>query len=474
MISKRTKKTVSILLALALLLGFGVSNVWADPDGSYDPDRSVSLTVVKYLTSTEPMVPGDGYPRNDLSGTLADGVEFTLYKLTDDILDVDLADILDDLDSYLDADFDPLVALTGDDGTLGTIVWDELDWGYYLLMETDSPFFPKYSMAAPSIITLPYTNQSGSFLYDVTVYPKNVGGDYTKTVEDVDNVYKPGDTVNWTIETFINYETVQSYKIEDQLDSRLVFEGVTITLPNGEELVLDTDFTATCDSDNLVTITLLNPGFAKIKLAEATKLTTVIETTISDDAFVEDGEDFISNDATLFNNGAEVYIPPTSITLASLTIYKTNKSEAPLSGAKFNIAATYEDALAGDFLSAEDYVTVDGMIYIVGIPYEVFAIDGDDNITSVTVWVVETQAADGYVLPQHPIFEVTLTKSAAPVTIDDVTYYSFTGSDTIVNNRPFELPKTGGIGTIIFTVVGLILISGAAVLLIRTRKTATK
>jgi LPXTG-motif cell wall-anchored protein len=73
-----------------------------------------------------------------------------------------------------------------------------------------------------------------------------------------------------------------------------------------------------------------------------------------------------------------------------------------------------------------------------------------------------------------------LSSVTKTIGLDNFQYVSYNSLNSngdpfpIVNRTPFDLPKTGGIGTIIFTAIGLILIAGAAVLLIRTRKTATK
>ena len=43
-------------------------------------------------------------------------------------------------------------------------------------------------------------------------------------------------------------------------------------------------------------------------------------------------------------------------------------------------------------------------------------------------------------------------------------------STTVTNNKGFNLPSTGGMGTYIFTIAGLVIMAGAAFLLIASKK----
>ena len=81
----------------------------------------------------------------------------------------------------------------------------------------------------------------------------------------------------------------------------------------------------------------------------------------------------------------------------------------------------------------------------------------DINITA-TYYLKETKAPDGYTLLKDPI-EIKISGSTK------------LGSQiNIVNTKGFDLPTTGGAGTIIFTVGGITIMLGAAFLLIRANK----
>lgn len=101
--------------------------------------------------------------------------------------------------------------------------------------------------------------------------------------------------------------------------------------------------------------------------------------------------------------------------------------------------------------------------------------------------LVETKApvVDGehYVLPAGQWFLTVDSTLSTPIEIKGVaangkqppTFVNPKDNGyNLMNMRVNELPQTGGMGTIIFSVVGLTLIAGAAIVLIRTRKTASK
>lgn len=80
-------------------------------------------------------------------------------------------------------------------------------------------------------------------------------------------------------------------------------------------------------------------------------------------------------------------------------------------------------------------------------------------------YLVETDAPDGYQLDATPI-EVVITASTA----DNATADSLIVSKTIDNTKTPALPVTGGAGTVAVTAAGVVLVAGAAMLIVRARK----
>lgn len=92
-------------------------------------------------------------------------------------------------------------------------------------------------------------------------------------------------------------------------------------------------------------------------------------------------------------------------------------------------------------------------------------------------WIVETKAPDGYNKLANPI-KVTITKSATGNENDwTISKNDVSEADKIIdieNSTGTTLPETGGIGTIIFTVIAFALIIGVAISFVNSRRKKAK
>ena len=141
----------------------------------------------------------------------------------------------------------------------------------------------------------------------------------------------------------------------------------------------------------------------------------------------------------------------TKVVTGGIQIKKTDTQGTVLPGAKFKIATSEANAKNGTFLSDENGVIevttgADGMATIEGLAY-------NDDETARDYWLVETQA---------PTYEengetkaYTLLGEPLRVAVDGD---SHTVAVEVVNRKPFSLPLTGGIGTVLFTAVGIAVI----------------
>ena len=95
-----------------------------------------------------------------------------------------------------------------------------------------------------------------------------------------------------------------------------------------------------------------------------------------------------------------------------------------------------------------------------------------------TYYLVETKTVEGYNLLKAPV-EVNLKVEYVTTTENGVTKTKFTENDeisdgthqeTIINKQGFQLPTTGGMGTLLFSVIGVIVMIVAAFILLKGRK----
>ena len=94
-----------------------------------------------------------------------------------------------------------------------------------------------------------------------------------------------------------------------------------------------------------------------------------------------------------------------------------------------------------------------------------------DGLGTGTYTLTETKAPDNYVLPEEPSRDITISDEDNDGLIgtgDDDTsrIVAVTVENTSSSNAAPSLPTTGGMGTILFTTVGLVLVGGAAILLV--------
>lgn len=139
------------------------------------------------------------------------------------------------------------------------------------------------------------------------------------------------------------------------------------------------------------------------------------------------------------------------VVTGGLNIKKVNSEDKLLDGAKFKIATTKENAQNGVFIKGTDgqdieVTTVGGYAQINGLEY-------NDDETSREYWLVETQAPT-YV-EEGETKSYTLLSEPQAVNVNGT---SHTAEIEVENKKPITLPLTGGIGTVLFAVLGVGLI----------------
>jgi len=460
-----------------------------DIDSAQDGQSSIS--VHKYEQPELAGDPASGYEQT-LTATPIEGVDFTLYQITD----IDLTDPADwDIVNALSTEIDdngatpvlddpdsPTTVTVGAQGPFaisavttettdeyGTALFDGLDFAVYIVVEGDGPA-SIVTKAAPFLVSLPFASPDNTWNYNVHVYPKNAVTGITKTAEDLSSTtspnYQVGDVVQWTIDANIPYltdEGLTQFAISDDLDSRLSYiaSGATVTITNASgtedtSFVSGTDYILSgTDGADPIDLTFTADGLTKLEAIQGGKVTLTFNTQVT--SLGETGE--IPNTAVLFVNDSSNEAD-TETAFGQLTIFKyatNDDTKKGLDGATFKLYRDEAKTLP---------VTVNGV--------EWESTTGPDGLITIpvlkpgTYYLVETEAPTGYQPIADPI----------PVTV----YAGLTNTAELYNYVEVEneqvpvwqLPLTGGNGTLTFTWVGvaLLVVAGGAALVSR-RKAAT-
>lgn len=488
--------TTAVMMAITLLPAM------ANAESTItDPQAKGSLTINKTTNKKD----ADGkYPG-------LGGAEFTIYKvaslelgtngkykswkLTTDFARLSLTP--DTLGSISTADLEAkaneakkiAADLTGQsqttaDGTgetrKGEATFSNLELGYYLVVETKTP--SKYVASKPFFVSIPetVTTADGStWNYNVSVSPKNQGIPDTDKVPDKKTV-GVGDEVTYTITgpTVPNYdeaynETTLKYEITDTLSTGLTFakdkaDLKVYTTDVNSPLVEDRDYTFEYDSTaNKITISLI---LSKIRDLKGEAIHVKYTVTVNENAVVgSDGTinkaevEYTNNpDGTTDGSKKEVKVYSFKI-----KINKKKDNGSPLKGATFGL---YRDAACADKI-AEATSSDDGVINF-----------GDaSKLAAGTYYLKELQAPSGYSALTSVVKVVISTATPNDNTTYDFKYSMNEGEENnvgedgvisldITNNKGFNLPTTGGMGTYLFTIGGLVIMAGAALLLIASKK----
>lgn len=379
----------------------------------------------------------------------------------------------------LDAKYDTVVIAQKD----GVIAVDGLPVGTYAFIETDAAQVVEGKNlpvdSTPRVFTV-----SQGYNVDVTTTEENFGTIVKITAGDngtysftMDNSSEPtvskavdktnaqiGEDVTWTITPVVpaDIATYQKYIVTDQIVDELDIKdasAVTVTA-TGATLTKDTHYTIGV-TNKLVTVDFTAAGRAA--LATATELKIAIVTQINSSAVADQA---ITNMAELeYQNSFQTESNKTTsngpeTTTGAFKIEKVDKADDTnkLDGVAFTLTDSTGAAVGVTYDATNKIYVVDpksnsntvvtangGIILVKGLAYKTYTL-------------TETKTNNGYQLLTAPVnIPVERGTSAEAITIENV-------------KQP-NLPLTGGMGTILFSVAGIALIGGAAFFFIRSRKT---
>lgn len=455
--------------------------------------------------------------------------EGNLIGVTDPITEL-TSDFTSDVQAFIDTHSIQPTATIPVTGTGGTTV--TLDIGFYIIIETgtsgDSASVASKSMLVP----LPYVDGNAEdgykWNFDLTITPKDEPVNVDKSIiEDGEkenvSTNNVGDTLTYQVDADIPHYDASTntqmvkYIITDTLRKGLDFyrEGdsennIDIIVSNfsgesktlkpgtlethqttiGEEpytyySVTDGDYAVSYDGK---TMTLV---FDYPDIMAYNNLQLNYQVKINEDAVigVEGNPNQVDLEYTNNNKTWNTSVPEdeTKSFVFGLKINKIDpnikeEDKQALQGAEFQLLrdgtpiATYTFDENGDrVLNSNNGLTAvtneDGIAYLLGI---------DEG----TYTLKETKAPNGYILPEEGL-ELVITDADEEGNVDGNATYTLGGKEldvfediadgsvataTIENNKGFNLPRTGGAGTWMFAVGGILIMAGMATAFVKLRK----
>ncbi len=481
-----------------------VFNVFAGMALPVHAEEKGSIRITKYQITTQAeydalanRADGNEIAEGELPQyAVLSGVTFTLQK-------VNYKSGMTAQNASIDTSFPMQTVVTGEDGKAS---FESLDRGVYLLKEANGEGTPEEirGVMEPVLIQIPMANEvhktdesAPEYLWDIYVYPKNLTDPYAPKVEkhvvEYGNMHAGmniGDSFPWIITAEIptGVETGSLYRITDQLDTRLDFDTeveptVTIPMTDGgtKTLEKDTHYTFSRDTDSadgrLLTFDFTEAGRQELATApdDNRKVTVTFHTKINDTVVVKDELGVaIPNKASLdFTNstGGEYHTESDEpdVYTGGYTLLKVDGiTKEALEGAEFGIFATQKDA---EDAVKENAIQLaesgeDGYVKFVGLEYgELGELAAQ---ASKEYWIAETKAP--VIVKDGVETEYNLLRKPYKVIVTATSHKEADDVLVIENNKTFQLPFTGGVGTMLFTIGGIALVAVGGMLFMKGRR----
>jgi len=476
-----TRRILSVLLAAVLTLALCVTAFAADttPTTTITVDDDATATYAGFLlmTSTDDGEGHIAYVVNPAYGAaIKEVLGLDADASNEAVVAAVAAKTADETRAFADAVYAKIGAGTPDEtfagGTAKTVTQ-----GYWLIAETTT-----FTDPVETVKSLAILDTAGST--DITVTPKKDLPSITKeanhTTGDV------GEEITFTLTgTTANYADSYEkyvYRFVDHMTAMTYVEdSVEFTFTNGDGVTAD-DFNVAFDTaDNTLIISATDLSG---KVTADTVITVKYKAVITADAVTE----VVKNKAKIeysndpYNSGAGDGEPSTGetppveviIDVVNIIIDKFDKTDSTvkLEGAKFQLL----NEEGASYYWNETTQTVEWGVEGKGI-YET---DANGALTfkglsiGSTYHLVEVEAPAGYnKLTEDIVIDIEATDAtdgSRTYTAEGITFVEKNGTVAIENSTGTELPSTGGIGTTLFVVFGMIAVLGAGVFLVTNKR----
>ena len=373
-----------------------------------------------------------------------------------------------------------------------TATFTGLDYGYYVVAVPGATLANASGQYA-TLVSVDSTNVTANIKGDLPTVDKKVqvGG----TGKDATDA-KIGDTLTFTLTSTIPdmsaYDTY-TFNFKDTLSQGLTFGQVTSVTVEGvtDPLTVNTDYTVTTPTVSDNTLTVAMKDFKAKQQANAGKKITVTYTATLNEKAVVGGHGNVNSATIQYSNKpgiegtgesepSKVRVFTYGFTVDKYTGDKYDDTATRLAGAEFTLAPKNGDAMS--------FVQVDAGSATANAVYRVAKDDETGTTTTITTpangkvvfqglkngeyTLTETKAPAGYnklasalgvkVEGQNDGTDTTNATVAITYNNDNGSSYNQTASNGVIpvqNKSGAILPGTGGMGTIAFTVIGVLVIA---------------
>ena len=334
--------------------------------------------------------------------------------------------------------------------------------------------------------------------------------------------YSVNDTVNWKVTATVPSKIgeLKAYTLTDTMSNQLTWVSdeaaqLTIATTPSVSLTANDDYVLTTPANNTKggqwVIEFTEAGRTKLATGKVTTIEVTFNTTLNEDALV--GNTGNLNDAKLEysngiyptedpdnpNNGKQ----PSKDTVTDQAIIYTfglnavkvdGQNENPLAGAEFDLylytgneqnpteAQLKADGTLIQQLKSDDdgklnvKALKNGRYFLVETKAPTYTVDGKSHSYNLLKAPVEVKIDVTYKVTKTT--NTTTDTDGKVTTTTTVTQETFTGGEnnngtyqlTIKNNKGFDLPTTGGFGTLLFSCIGALLVVGGVGVLMTTKK----
>ena len=370
----------------------------------------------------------------------------------------------------------------------------EASMGQYLLTAKggDKVYAPTTATHVPA-----YNKATGKWtLSDTYINMKGEAPTIDKTVANTaDKTVAIGDVITYKLTilapSYPEDAVATSFLVSDKLPASLTYQKGTVKIYRDEQLTDQVIAGGNYTVDETATSSFtFRIDFSKSFINDASNAGQKFYITYN--AKVTSATPVYENTATItYNNDPYDASSKKDITDTenvysyTIEVQKVDRDKNPLTGAEFTLWSGEKQlrfsGLNGDYMY-DPTGTVDTLQV---------SSDGSFHVTGLDIGTYElreTKAPDGFTIPTGAI-KIVLVDTQPDGILDDTSKvtttgtYQLDGDSTIdkhilnfgvINSAGFDLPVTGGSGTIAFTVFGLALMGGAAVMLLHSRKKAMK